>query len=406
MRRKTTSVQVAIVGGGPAGLAASSELARAGCSHVVLERERVGWSWRAQRWDAFRLNTPTWANRVVHKLLPGTPDGFATLPEFTDALEQLARRLPVAEHTDVYSARRTGAAWRVDTSRGTLFADTVVAASGFQNVPRTPAFARDLPSDVAQLHVADYRRPEQVGDGVLVVGGGQSGLQIAEDLLGAGKRVFLATSRVGRMPRRFAGRDAFTWLRETGNLDLRRSEADPTAMAATPPQISGAGGGRTISYQGVARAGATLLGRATGSDGYRLTLAPDLGENVRFADAAADTFRSAWAKRAELVLRGAAAETDPADEPARELYDERGPAMLDLREARVSTVIWATGFAPSLGWLPEGALDERRRPQIPGLYVVGAPWLTHRSSANLYGMVTDAQLLAGALSRSRRAVAA
>lgn len=407
-RSNQRSLQVAVVGAGPAGIAASSQLAKAGLSHVVLERERIGWSWRSQRWATFRLNTPIWANRVVAKALAGPPEDFATATDFADALERVARRLPVVEHTEVFSARRSGAAWRLDTSRGPLLAESVVVASGFQNVPRVPAFARELPASVRQLHVADYRRPDDVGDGALVVGGGQSGLQVAEDLVGAGKRVFLATSRVGRLPRRYSGRDAFHWLRETGNLDLPRGEADEAMLAATPPQISGVGGGRTISYQALAHAGATLLGRATGCDGHRLTLAADLGDNVRYADDAAAKIRASWAKRAALVRRGKSAtpRPDPADESAPDLYEVPGPASLDLARAGVSTVIWATGFAPSLGWLPDATLDDQHRPQLPGLHVIGAPWLTHRSSANLYGMVTDAQRIARAISGRRFALAA
>jgi putative flavoprotein involved in K+ transport len=398
----TDSVRVAVVGGGPAGLAVSSALVRAGCLNVVLERERIGWSWRAQRWDSFRLNTPAWANRTPGKFLEAPGESFVTASSLIAGLERLARRLPVVEYAEVFSARRSGPAWRLDTSRGALFAETVVIASGFQNVPRTPAYARELPAQIRQLHVADYRRPDDVEDGVLVVGGGQSGLQIAEDLLDAGKRVYLATSRVGRLPRRFRGRDAFEWLRDSGQLDLPRTQADRAVIAATPPQISGAAGGRTISYQGLARRGATLLGRAVGWDGRRVELAPDLGENVRFADDAAAFFRAAWAKRAELIGRGpdAAADSDPGDEPARHLHNVRGPALLDLSRAGVSTVVWATGFGPSLGWLPDGALDARRRPQLPGLHVIGAAWLTHRSSANLYGMVTDAERLARTIADS------
>src|ERR671929_1736199 len=125
----------------------------------------------------------------------------------------------------------------------------VVVASGFQNVPRRPAYADARPAEIGQLHVADYRRPDELEDGVLVVGGGQSGVQIADDLLEAGKRVYLSTSRVGRLPRRYRGRDAFEWMRETGQLDLPAEQADEATLRATPPQVSGVGGGRTVSYQ-------------------------------------------------------------------------------------------------------------------------------------------------------------
>jgi putative flavoprotein involved in K+ transport len=394
----TPSVGVAVVGAGPAGLAASSRLAGSGCSHVVLERGRIGWSWRSQRWDSFRLNTPRWANRVPGRHLEGEPGSFASAPMLVAALERFAEELPVVERAEVFSARRTGRGWRLDTSYGALTAGAVVVASGFQNVPRRPAYAEALPAEIQQLHVADYRRPGEVED-VLVVGGGQSGVQIADDLLEAGKRVYLSTSRVGRLPRRYRGRDASEWMRESGQLDLPAEQADPATVRAIPPQVSGVGGGRTVSYQQLASRGATLLGRAVGWDGRRLELAPDLGENVRFADEASAFFREAWEKRAQVSsgTLGAAAQPEPADEPAPSLHHVRGPESLDLAAAGVSTVIWATGFGASIGWLPPGALDAHRRPQLPGLHVIGAPWLTHRSSANLYGMAADAERLAGSL---------
>ena len=392
---------IVVVGGGPAGLAASSRLARAGCAHVVLERDQIGSSWRTQRWDSFRLNTPRWANRVPGKFLDGPADSFVTADALVAAFERLAARLPVVEGAEVFGARRIGSRWRVDSSRGPLLADAVVVASGFQNVPRRPAYASALPREIAQLHAADYRRPDDVESGVLVVGGGQSGVQIADDLLNAGKRVYLATSRVGRLPRRYRGRDSYEWLRDNGQLDLPRHEADPITIAGTPPQVAG---GRTLSYQHLAARGATLLGRAAGADGYTFTLGPEVGENVRFADEASAKLRASWDKRAQLVK--GEAHSDPADEPAPQLYDAVGPATLDLRAARISSVIWATGFTPSTAWLPEDALDDRHQPQLPGLHVVGAPWLTHRSSANLYGMATDAELLARALTRVPASAAA
>jgi putative flavoprotein involved in K+ transport len=342
------------------------------------------------------------------KSLAGRRDTFASARAVVAALEHQAKRLPVAEGVEVFSARRIGPRWRLDTTRGTIAADAVVVASGFQNVPRIPPYADAVPQQIRQLHVADYRSPDALDDGVLVVGGAQSGLQIAEDLVEAGKRVYLATSRVGRLPRRFAGRDAVEWLRESGQLDLARDQADSTTIAATPPQMSGAGGGRTVSYQALARRGVTLLGRVVGWKLGRLELAADLGENVRFADEVSSLFRAAWEKRARLLARGrdVVGEVDAADEPAPHLYDAHGPALLDLVAERISTVIWATGFGPSIGWLPSEALDSRHRPQLPGLHVIGAPWLTHRSSANLYGMPTDADRVASALARTPIGLAA
>jgi putative flavoprotein involved in K+ transport len=404
MRRTSSSQPVVIVGAGPAGLAVSSRLLRLGVPHVVLERDEVASIWRTQRWDSFRLNTPLWATRVPAKGLHGHAGSFPAPESLVAALERFARRLPVAEGVEVFAARRSGPAWKLHTSRGTLSAGAVVVASGFQNVPRLPAYASALPERIQQLHVAGYRSPRQVADAVLVVGGGQSGVQIVEDLLDAGKRVYLATSRVGRMPRRFAGRDAFEWMLETGELDAPREEANPAGTAVATPQVSGVGGGRTISYQALAARGATLLGRGVGWSSGRLELASDLGENIRFADDVSSFYRATWEKRARL--RGTAPEVDPADEAAPELYGAAGPRSLDLARHEIGSVIWATGFGPSTGWLPADALDSRRRSQLPGLHVIGAPWLTHRSSANLYGMAADADRVVGALTRQPLRIAA
>jgi putative flavoprotein involved in K+ transport len=397
--RDIESVGVAVVGAGPAGLAASSRLTRAGRRHVVLERGKVGWSWRTQRWDSFRLNTPLWANRVPGELLAGPPESFATARSLIAGLERFAGGLPIFEGVEVLRARLVGDSWRVETSHGSLAAEAVVVASGFQNVPQKPGYADALPSEIEQLHVADYRRPEDLTGAVLVVGGGQSGVQVGEDLLDAGRRVYVSTSRVGRLPRRYRGHDAFEWLRDSGELDLPRDRTDPAVIAGAPPQLSGAAGGRTVSYQLLANRGATLLGRAVGWDGRRLELAPDLGANLWFADESSRMFRAAWDRRAALSSREIepAGDLEPADEPAHDLYDLDGPSALDLTAAGISTVIWATGFGASIGWLPPAALDRHWRPRLPNLHVIGAPWLTHRSSANLYGMTTDAERLASAL---------
>ena len=398
--RTRARLRVAVVGAGPAGLAVSRRLADDGHPHVVLERGQIGWSWRTQRWDSFRLNTPLWANRVPGEHLPGPEGSFATAGSLVAGLERLADGLPVVEGVEVRRAERSGGLWQLRTSRGPVLADEVVVASGFQNVPRRPAYADLLPADIQQLHVADYRSPDEVRGAVLVVGGGQSGIQIAQDLVGAGHRVYLSTSRVARLPRRYRGRDAYEWLRDSGQLEIPSENADPELKGSTPPQVSGATDGRTVSYQQLAADGVTLLGRVVGCDGRLVRLAPDLGANVRYADEASIRFRAAWDRQAALNRRAIepAAHDDPSDEPAENLYESPGPRTLDVAAARISTVVWATGFGASTGWLAAGALDDRARPRMPGLHVMGAPWLTHRSSANLYGMSADAERLACAFS--------
>jgi putative flavoprotein involved in K+ transport len=305
----------------------------------------------------------------------------------------------------VLRAERLGGHWRVGTSEGPLLAEDVVVASGFQNVPRRPAYASALPDDVTQLHVADYRRVVDLDDGVLVVGGGQSGVQVAADLLEAGRCVYLSTSQIGRMPRRHRGRDAWAWLRDSGQLDLPRERAGPAELGGTLPQISGAADGRSISYQQLARDGATLLGRTLGCDGRSLRLGPDVGEHVRYADRVSQFFHAAWDSHAGVVDGEPPWHDDAADAPAPDLYKVVGPESLDLAAAGISTVVWATGFGASLDWLPNGSLDRHGRSARTGLHVVGAPWLTHRASNSLYGIPTDARRLARDLVLSRRRAA-
>ena len=387
-----------VVGAGPAGLSASRALTDAGCDHVVLERGRVGWSWRTQRWDSFRLNTPGWMNRAAAGHLAVAAGAFASAETLVHALECMADGLPIMEGVTVIGAERNSDVWRLETTRGTFASSELVVASGFQNVPRVPLYADDLPPDIKQLHVADYRRPSDVAGSVLVVGGGQSGAQIADELVDAGRHVYLSTSRVGRVPRRHRGRDAFEWMLETGQLDLRTEAAEPTTVAATPPQISGAHGGRTVSYQELARRGTTLVGRVLGWNGRAFDLSQVVGSNIRFADDASRRLRARWDAHAAKASHSD--DDDFADAAAPHLYDLRGPATLDLAAAGIETIIWATGFRPSTQWLPPDALDVDHRPLLPRLHIIGAPWLTHRSSANLYGIAADAELLARTVAAS------
>jgi putative flavoprotein involved in K+ transport len=182
----------------------------------------------------------------------------------------------------------------------------------------------------------------------------------------------------------------FEWMLEAGQLDLPTGLVDAETIAATPPQISGARGGRTLSYQDLAQRGATLVGRVIGARGSVLDLSDDVGSNIRFADEVSLRLRARWGTDANARRT----ERDDADAPAPHLYGSRGPRTLDLSAANITTIIWATGFRPSTDWLPDGALDLDHRPRLPGLHVVGAPWLTHRSSANLYGIAADAKRVA------------
>ena len=277
-----------VVGAGPAGLATSLALTRCGVDHVVLERGRVGHTWRTQRWDSLRLNNPGWMNPMLGAQPRGT---YLCAGEVTRRLEHLAAGCPVHEFEAVTALHRRRGSWLVRTGGGELRARTVVIATGGENVPHTPDLASRLPRRIAQCHAAQYRAPAQLpGDGVLVVGSAQSGYQIAEELLAAGRRVVVATSAVGRAPAEHRGRPTVEWLVDLGFFDQRPEDLpDPSVIRAPQPLL--APGGRSASLQSLARAGAMLVGRLTTVDGERIGLDASVAANIEFADAFADRIR-------------------------------------------------------------------------------------------------------------------
>ncbi|MEU3185593.1 NAD(P)/FAD-dependent oxidoreductase [Streptomyces sp. NPDC006923] len=390
------SVPAIVVGAGPAGLATSWHLRSLGVGHVVLERDTVGATWRS-RWDSFTLVTPTWSVRLPGRPgHSGDPDGFLTRDQFVELLDSYARDadLPVRRGVEVLSLRRDGAGYRLATSEGDWSARAVVIAAGARREPRVPAGIEPQPG-LTTVHAVDYRRPEQLPPGaVLVVGSGQSGTQIADGLRRAGRRVFLATSPVGRVPRRYRGRDVFAWLRDTGFLDLPTEQAPAEVIRAPQPAVSSV---RTLALQQLAREGVTLLGRLTGAENGRLFFAGDLAHNMRIADEFSERFR----ERVDAHLRE---HPDPSlPEPAADPSERPlaaappTPAELDIAAEGISTLLFCTGMRPDTGWLPDALRDangalkhERGVTPCPGVHAVGIPWMTHRASGVLYGIGTDA----------------
>ena len=410
-----TVLDCVVVGAGHAGLAIASCLREQGRGFVVIERGRIGETWRSQRWDSFQVNTPNWMNVLPGQELGGAPrDGFLHRDELVRGFERYAeeRALPVTTGIAVTAVGRLDSAGTLvvrGTSSGggpvSWTARSVVVASGMQRQPRLPGFGRELPTGMAQLHSAQYRSADALPPGaVVVVGSAQSGCQIAEELLAAGRTVYLCASRVARVPRRHRGRDITEWWLDAGFWDQTVADLEDPAMRLAPqPQVSGVGPrGHTVSLQQLARDGALLLGRALGVNEGRLALDRRLGAYVRFADE-----RSAKIRQdidAAILRAGGALpadEHDAADVPAPELYDVSGPAELDLRAAGVGAIIWCTGFAGDFGWLRLPVLDARGVPvheggvsPVPGLYFLGFPWLRTRKSGIIYGIAEDAARIA------------
>jgi putative flavoprotein involved in K+ transport len=397
-RPRDTVIDCAVVGAGPAGLASSAALTRRGVEHLVLERGRVGQSWREQRWDSLRVNNPGWMNPMLGKQ---APDTYLTAGEVVERLDKLAAACPVREGVRVARLAPHGDRWTLLTSDGELRARAVVVASGGENLPRLPRLARALSGRVAQYHAADYRNPGQLPDGaVLVVGSAQSGCQIAEDLLAGGRRVILATSPVGRAPARHRGRDTVEWLVECGFFQQRPQDlVDPSVMAAPQPLL--APGGRSMSLQALARAGVTLAGRLVAAHGERVAFDDSAPANL----AAGDAFVARIRAMLDQVIRRAGLNAPPVEPDEADTPVELSPPMaLDLGTVPVGSVVWCTGYTGDFSWLPPALLNPDGRPRhhdgagpLPGVWYVGLRWLTHRASGNFLGFPADAAATADAV---------
>jgi putative flavoprotein involved in K+ transport len=393
-----------VIGAGHAGLAASVRLRDAGLDHVVLERGLVGESWRSQRWDSFTVNTPNRMNRLPGASPDATdPDAFEPRDAWVARLERYAREqsLPVRTRSAVTAVERDGEGFVVSVADAApIHARNVIVASGMVNTPKVPTFAADLDDQIARITTGGYRRPDQLAPGaVLVVGSAQSGCQIAEDLRDAGREVYLATGRVGRIPRRMRGRDTLVWLTETGWLEQRPQDLpDRSVMRLAQPQISGVGPrGRTVSLQSLAARGVTVLGRLDGAAGTKVRFAPDLGGHARFADEySADIRAQVDDHIARSGIAAPPSEPDPADaahDPAR--FDPSSD--LDLADRGITTVIFTTGFSADLSWLRvPGALDghgapihDEGRARVDGLWFLGWGWLRRRKSGIIWGAAED-----------------
>lgn len=407
-----------VVGAGQAGLAVSYYLRQDQREHIVFERGRIGESWLSQRWDSFRLNTPNFMNA-----LPGLPHdgpepgGFSSADALASHFQQYAAnfKLPVRTGVTVVSVSQAEGQehFIVDTladgrPQEPVISRSLVIASGVQQKPRLPALGSRLPPGVTQLHTTGYRSPEALPPGaVVIVGSGQSGCQIAEDLLAAGRTVYLCTSKVARVPRRYRGRDILEWWIDMGFLEVTYDSLEDRSISrASQPQISGLGRrGHTLSLQHLARQGAVILGRLLDVQADTLILGDEAGAHVRYADQYSRQMKDridAYLTQAGLPLPPA--EDDPADAPDLEAQCVSPLRRLNLVDHKISTVIWATGFLGDFGWVHLPILDADGAAihsggvsPVRGLYFIGFPWLTSRKSGIIYGVGEDARGIADAI---------
>jgi putative flavoprotein involved in K+ transport len=365
--------------------------------HVVLERGEVGSSWRTQRWSGLRLNSPNWLNRSLPT--EDDPDGYLPVTEVVERLNTIAARCPVRTRTPVLHLARSETGFKLRIPSALLSASSVVVATGDANMPAIPPLAARIPARIRQLHSAHYRRPEDLADGgVLLVGSGQSGAQIAEELRDAGRTVVLATSPVGRVPLRRRGLDAVAVLDAVGFFAARTEDVPPAARTGPQPLLAP---GHDLSLGRLAASGVALRGRLVDVQGDTAMFDASLPANVAAGEALADQL---YAIVDQALARKGALPPIPAEEHEPQV-DEAGTDSLDLQASGIGTVLWCTGFGADFSWMDPGLLDERGWPRrqgfraecIEGLYYIGLRWLTMRGSGNFLGFPADAAAVADAV---------
>ncbi|MGH4026343.1 MAG: flavin-containing monooxygenase [Pseudonocardiaceae bacterium] len=395
-----------VIGAGQAGLATSYRLAEAGIEHLVVEqRNRLGGDW-PQRWDSFTLVTPNFAIRLPGMSYSGPdPEGFLSRDEIVSYLREYAASIaaPVRLGTRVRRLATAEGCFEVHTGGTTFVARNVILATGPYQRPRIPAASRQLPPGLRQLHSQRYRRPDQLADGaVLVVGSGQSGTQIAEELHQAGREVHIAVSRCPSAPRRYRGQDVIWWLLES----LRRGAAvgvppptvddlpSPADRFACIPHLSGTEGGHDIDLRQLARRGVVLYGKLESAAGTTVRFRDDLADRLVLADS---QFDQQFRPRFDAYIEAAGIDAPPDDRPPHDDFIPDTSTWLDLDTAGIGTVIWATGYELDFSWVELPVLDQWGYPRHvrgvttqPGLYAIGLPWLYSDSSAALAGVGDDA----------------
>ena len=398
-----------VVGGGQAGIAMSEHLSAHGIPHVVLERGRIAERWRSARWDSLVANGPAWHDRFPGMEFSCDGDAFPGKESVADYFVDYAAKIGAPLRTGVEVRRvsrlegRQG--FRVETSEGAIEARCVVAATGPFQRPVIPPILPDT-APVMQMHSNAYHNPGQLPEGgVLVVGAGSSGVQIAEELMKASRDVYLSVGPHDRPPRSYRGRDFVWWLGVLGkwNADTPNPGTEHVTIA-----VSGANGGKTVDFRRLAQQGMTLVGMTAGYDNGVIRFAPDLCDNVLRGDA---NYLSVL-DEADAYIR--ANGLDLPEEPEARVIPEDPDCMtaplasLDLAAAGIGTVLWATGYALDYGWLEADTFDDKGRPlhqrgvsREPGIYFVGLPWQTRRGSSFIWGVWHDAKFIADQIAIQR-----
>ncbi len=398
--RPVGTTDVIVIGAGHAGLAASYLLSERSIEHVVLERGEIANTWRNERWDSLKLLTPNWQSRLPGFDYAGEdPDGFMSMPEVIDFIDEYAdfADAPVHTHTAVQSVQRYFDGYRVVTNRGVWNSKSVIIATGACNIANRPGMADELPAGVASLTPHQYRNPEQLGEGgVLVVGASATGLQLADEIRRAGHEVTIAAGEHVRMPRRYRGHDIQFWLDRAGVLNETWQEIDDVTRARNlpSPQLVGAHDLPILDLNHLTDNGVKLVGRLMGVQDGVAQFSGSLRNTVALADLKMNRLLDAiddWIDHNPVLC----------DAPERfdaTRVDDEPSLLMNFEASDIRTVIWATGFRPDYSWLDVPVLDRKGHLRhdggvvdAPGMYVLGLPMMRRRKSSFMHGIEDDAR---------------
>jgi putative flavoprotein involved in K+ transport len=399
-----THYSVIIVGGGQAGLSMSYCLKQRGSNHIIFEKNQIGYAWQEKRWDSFCLVTPNWQCNLPGFSYPGDDrHGFMAKEAIVRYIKDYAAAFapPVREGVEVLKlCKNEQNQFEATTSIGQFTADQVVIATGNYHDPKIPRIAERLPASIQQLHSSEYKNPQSLSDrAVLVVGTGQSGCQIAEDLHLAGKQVHLCVGSAPRSPRRYRGKDVVDWLDQMGYYDLSINDHPQKDKVRTKANhyVTGRDGGREIDLRQFALEGMKLYGKLKNVSDRTLEFQPDLRQNLDQADAVAESIKKSI--DSFIVANQIQAPTELAYVPVWQ--PPADVLSLNYEQANIGTVIWCTGYQPNFRWVELSVFDGKGYPchergicEVWGIYFLGLPWLYTWGSGRFSGIARDANYLA------------
>ena len=404
------SIDTIIIGAGHAGLAASHYLTALALEHLILERGEVANSWRKERWDSLKLFTPNWQTRLPGYQYSGSdPDGYMNMKEVVGMIENYATRnhAPVQTKTTVTSVTKNSAGYRVETDRGIWHCKSIIIASGACNLPVIPKLANDLPTDIQQMSTNDYRSPEHLKKGgVLIIGASATGLQLAEEIASSGRQVTIATGEHVRLPRNYRGKDIQWWMEETGLLDEGLNDIDDInrARKLPSPQLVGSQQHDILDFNALTGMGIKINGRLMAINNGVAQFSGSLKNVCALADLKMNRLLSAidnWVSESGLDDQ-----FEPACRFSATKVDQTPCLGLNLAEENIQTVIWATGYRPDYSWLDVPVLDRKGLirhdggiADAPGMYLLGMPFLRRRRSSFIHGVEDDARYVTGHLAQ-------